>query len=579
MNSNIRHNLILVIVIFLCQPLLKAQINDEVIFSAMNDELNRNISNLNLGEYKPPFFVGFRINYANILSIKASLGSIVHSEESIGKSPNVRLMVGDYSLNDENFVSSSKSYSSGSFYLPLPLDNNYGAIRRSLWIMTDRVYKSAIEKYEQKLTALKQQNKEESEKLDDYSKVTSVNMILRNEQVKFDRTKWENATKNISLIFKAYPQITGSSVTLYCLNSSFYYLTNEGTKIKFPVSIACLLVNANAQAQDGEPLRDHVLYFALTTDQLPPVDKIKLEAKQMADNLTTLCKTTVFEDSYSGPVLFEGDAVAEVFLQKLFGPNGLIASREPVYAVERQEQGAINKFDNKINQRICTENITIKATPKLKSFNNIPLIGNFEIDAEGVVPKDELALVNKGILKTLLNDRVPTPKVKESNGYCRLTIAGNTQKAPGIINVIYNNGVSLDSIRKGALKEAEKNGFDYLYVIRKVEVPNMGMMASVSSEEGRTLPVTKPIDIYQVSVKTGQETLVRSAVVSDFPLTAFKHIIQGTKEQIVYNTLKGSVPVSFIVPRAILFDDISIEKDRGTRPKLPVVSNPVVVAH
>jgi hypothetical protein len=400
--------------------------------------------------------------------------------------------------------------------------------------------------------------------------------MIKSQPVKFDKLRWENTTKELSAIFKTYGQIASSSVTLYCLDGSFYYVTNEGTKIKFPGSIACLLVNANAPAIDGEQLKDHLLYFALTLDQLPPIAKIKQEIKQMADNLTALCKAPEIEDSYSGPVLFEGDAVAEVFLQKLFGNNGLVASREPVYAVERQEQGSINKFDNKVNLRICSENISIQGTPKLKMFNKTPLIGSFEIDAEGVVPKDTLVLVHKGILKTLLNDRVPTSTVKESNGYCRLTIGGNTKKAPGVINIAYNNGVTADSLRKIALKEAEKNGLGFIYLIRKVEVPNMGMARSMDNDDDRDLPVTKPIYIFKVSVKTGEETLVRSALISEFAVNAFKHILGGSNEQMVYNTLKSSVPVSFIVPQALLFDDIGIEKDRSTRPKLPVVPNPVM---
>ncbi len=576
MKSISRYISSLAVAILILQPVIRAQDNvDDVIFKAMNDELNRNVSSLSLGKYKPPFFIGYRLNYSNILSISASLGSLVHSEENIGKAPNVRLMVGDYSLNDENFVAGSKSYSSGGGYLPLPLDDNYGAIRRALWIMTDKTYKSAIEKYEQKLTALKQQNKEESERLDDYSKIAPVNLMLKHVPLKFDKSYWENTTKDWSRIFQTYKQIASSSVSLYFMDGSFYYVTNEGSKIKFPGSIACLMINADCQAIDGEQLRDHLLYFALTPDQLPSVTKVNQEIRQMADNLTALSKAPQIRDSYSGPVLFEDDAAAEVFLQKFFGVNGLIASREPVYAVERQEQGSINKFDNKVNLRVCSENINITATPKLKTFHHIPLVGSFEIDAEGVVPKDELILVDKGILKTLLNDRVPTSKVKESNGYCRLTIGGNTKKAPGVINVSYNNGISIDSLRRKALKEAEKNGLDYFYVIRKVEVPNMGMAKSGDGDDDRDLPISRPIYIYKVSTKTGEETLVRSALVSDFAVNAFKHILGGTGDQIVYNTLKGTVPVSMIVPKALLFDDIGIEKDRSTRPKLPVVANPV----
>jgi hypothetical protein len=123
-------------------PSIKAQTNaSDTIFKAMNDELNRNISNLNLNKYKPPFFIAYRLNYAKKLSIEASLGSIIQSEENIGKSPSIRLMVGDYSLNDENFVGGSRRFSSGGGYLPLPLDNDYRAIRRSFWIMSDQVYK------------------------------------------------------------------------------------------------------------------------------------------------------------------------------------------------------------------------------------------------------------------------------------------------------------------------------------------------------------------------------------------------------------------------------------------------------
>jgi hypothetical protein len=71
---------------------------------------------------------------------------------------------------------------------------------------------------------------------------------------------------------------------------------------------------------------------------------------------------------------------------------------------------------------------------------------------------------------------------------------------------------------------------------------------------------------------------MRSAIISDLPRTAFKQIALGTKEQFVYNTLlNSSVPVSFIVPQAIVFNDMSIEKDKSTKAKVPIVSNPLLV--
>ncbi|HEY4786174.1 MAG TPA: metallopeptidase TldD-related protein [Bacteroidales bacterium] len=574
MKTFIKYILIPVLFVSIFHLGLKAQVSgDEIIFKAMNDELNRNITDLKLDKYKPPFFMSYHFYDANSLYMRATLGAIRYTYEGPSRNPYVRLMIGDYSLNDENFVSGTQGYQSESrSYLQLPLDNNYTSIRRSFWIMTDQVYKSALEKYEQKLTALKQQNKEEEEKLDDYSKITPVSVILKEVPFKYDKTQWENTIKDLSGVFKKYGQINGSSVNLTFGKAMAYVITNEGTKLKIPLSIASILVYANTQAEDGDQMNDQLSYYALTPDQLPSVDKIKQDIVQMADNLTALRKAPLMNDAYSGPVIFEGSAVADLCAQKLFRSNGLIASREPVYAVERPSQGNINKLDNKVNQKICSENITIKATPKVKSFNNMPLIGSFEIDAEGVAPKDELILVDKGILKTLLNDRVPTPKVKESNGYCRFGLRGSsitTQKAPGVINIAYENGESLKSLRKSVLKEAEKNGLGYIYVIRKLE-----------SNIPRNLPVSKPYAIYKVSVKTGEEQLIRSATISEFQTSAFKQIINGTKEQNAYNSLlNNSVPVSFIVPQAIAFSDINIEKDKTTKPKLPLVSNPVLAGN
>jgi hypothetical protein len=36
------------------------------------------------------------------------------------------------------------------------------------------------------------------------------------------------------------------------------------------------------------------------------------------------------------------------------------------------------------------------------------------------------------------------------------------------------------------------------------------------------------------------------------------------------------VPFSFIVPDALVFDDVSLEKAKTTKPKLRLVANPVV---
>ena len=331
---------------------------------------------------------------------------------------------------------------------------------------------------------------------------------------------------------------------------------------------SCSGVKASTQADDGEQISDRLSYYALTPEQLPPTETIKHDCVRFADNILALRQAPSLKEPYTGPIIFEDEAVAELFSQRLFHSSGLITTRELIYAIESKNQGTVNKLDDKINQKIFSERISIKATPKIKLFNSMPLIGTFEIDAEGVVPKDELVLVDKGVLKTLLNDRVPTSNIKESNGYCRLGLRSSSlaaQKAPGIINVSYENGEPATSFLKNVLQDAEKNGLEFVFAIRKLE-----------SAGGRA--TSRPLCVYRIDVKTGEEQLMRSAIISEFPRTAFKQITLGTREQIAYNMLwNSSVPVSFIVPQAIVFNDLSIEKDKSTKAKVPVVPNPLLV--
>lgn len=556
---------------FSSRPVLFGQSEgEEIIFKAMKDELNRNMARLTLDKHKPPFYIAYQTTDLKTLYIKASLGSLIQSQQSTNRQNYMRLMVGDYSLNDENFNGGGGAR--GTSYLPMPEDDDYAAIRRAFWVMTDNVYKSAINNYEHKLTALKQQTDYNNEKLDDFSRITPVTMILKEVPYNCDKAQWEKAAKDISAEFKTIKSITSSSVNVFVVNTVVYYTTSEGTTLKYPQTIAFLSVSAETIANDGEPIGDYLAYFASTPDQLPSTDKIKKDIQQLTSNLFALSKAPAIQDSYSGPVVFEESAAADMFTS-LFSADGLIATREPLSANAGPSVGNVNKFEGKINQRVCPENITITSISKTKVFNTVPLVGSYDVDAEGVVPKDALTLVDKGILKTLLNNRVPTKKVKESNGHCRVDLfRGGTGRAPGVIDIQYKGGKSLKALYKLAQKEAKKNGLSYFYVVRKFDanVENPFFAGNSSS---------KPVLIYKVSTKTGEEQLVRSAYIDNFQVTDFKKIIGGTEEQIVYNTITSgegtTVPASFITPRAIVFSDISIENDNGTKPTKPEVPNPL----
>jgi hypothetical protein len=544
----------------------------DVIFKALNDEMSRNLTSLKLDNYNPPFFIATYMSDISLFAAKATLGALVSSKETPLRNTSFRLMVGSYDLNDENFQSGTQSYSSGGATLSLPKGNDYWAIRRTFWSMSDKSYKNAVDNYSQKLTAIKQQNLEESDKIADYTRVSPVVKQMNDIVLKYDKAVWEKNIRELSALFRNYPKIQTSSVDVDIFNTTVYMVNAEGSKIKYTGALASVSVNASTQAQDGEDLNDQIIWYAPLNEQLPSLEIMKQEVQKLAQNLETLCSTAVIDEPYQGPVVFEGNALAELFNYKLFGYSGLLTSREPVYAVDAKK-GSVNKMENKMGKRICAENISIVSSPNLQTFANVPLTGSFAVDAEGVSPSDNLVLVDKGILKNLLSDRVPTKKVSESNGHSRFTVWGGYQKAPGVIQVGYDKGIDYSAFIKSVSDEAERNGLEYFYIVRRMETANLAKQIQVGNSG---LP--KPVAIFKVSVKTGEEKMIRSAVISEFPMLSFKYAFAGTNEQIVCNTLRGSsLPVSYIVPKAIAFNDVSIEKDNAPKSKLPVVESPLLI--
>jgi len=552
--------------------LLAQNASDSIIFKALTDEMSRNLK-LKLESNKFPFFIQNTMAEGQYYVGRASLGALIRSMVVPLNNSNFRLMVGDYAVNDENFVSGQQNYNTGGgTNLTLPIDNNYLAIRRVFWSLLDKSYKSAVDNYTQKLSVLKQQNKDKSEIVDDYTRTQPITFITSYTSNKTDKTLWENNIKKISSIFRNYPQIQNSSVDVYFFDSNIYSVNNEGSKIQYNVRVACLLVNASAQAIDGEVLNDHVLCYAPISENLPSVDEITIKVKQMAENLDKRRSAPIIEEAYQGPVVFEGDALAELFNNKLFTNNGLLTAREPLYAVVTAK-GMNNKIENKIGKRLCVENVSIVSEPTMKTFENTPLVGSYEIDGEGVIPQKDLMLVDKGILKTLLSDRVPTPKIKESNGASRFTIFGNRQKSPGVINISYSGGQTYNDLLKSVAVETTKSGLEYFYVVKKFETTNIAQYIQPGSSG-----LTKPAAIYKVSAKTGEETLIRCANISEFPLLSLKYALGGTNGKIAYNIVANQViTMSYVVPKAMAFNDISIEKDNSPKGKLPIVESPLLV--
>lgn len=590
----------------------------DIIFKAMKDEMTRSMQNLELKDLKKPFFISYTIVDGKMTSIKSTLGSIVASRQNPYRTSTVSVKVGDYQRNDDNFLDLSMggggSMARGSD--ELPLNDDYYGIRRALWISTDETYKSAAETFEKKLSAIKQQNLSSEDSTDDFCKVPIVNLKIDGAPVEVNKTTWETVCQTLSGIFKKYGKIFSSSVAFNSYQADVYFVNSEGSETVYPISLFGIQVNASTQADDGEPLSDFVTFFALTPKDFPDLKAMQKDVEAMAERLVKLREAPAVNESYSGPVLFEDQAVGEIFAQRFFsGNDGLIASRKPIVSDPKvlmfMEMMLGKSLDDKMDKKLISNDLTIKSVPKMKEYKGKNLIGSFQVDAEGVVPPAELVLVDKGTLKTLLSDRIPTKKIKESNGHARLasTIGSiETSTGPGVIVVENANATDTKELKSKMLEKAKEEGLEYAYIVRKISSTSAGkddkfdvsgmLGAFGGAKEGK---ISKPVCLYRVNVNTGQEELVRNAELGGLTVNSMKKLLGTSKEQTAYNTLipakDGSgmgglvimigdamgrssglsgIPASIIHPSAVLLEEFDIKKEnRAITPKIPLVQNPV----
>src|SRR5204863_510358 len=199
----------------------------------------------------------------------------------------------------------------------LPLDDQYQEIRRQLWLATDGAYKRAVEQLAQKRAAL--QNQTRAEHLPDFAKEPPAVLSDVVPAPPLDRAAAEALVRGLSAAFRAFPEVYSSGVSWSAGVARTRYLNSEGSAFTRSSPWLVLGIQASTQAVDGMPLGDAIAFYGGTPSDLPTRESLLDSVRALATRLTRLRQTPVAE-LYNGPVLFEGDAAAELF-NELFAPR------------------------------------------------------------------------------------------------------------------------------------------------------------------------------------------------------------------------------------------------------------------
>ncbi|MDR2626519.1 MAG: hypothetical protein LBC40_00605 [Dysgonamonadaceae bacterium] len=525
---------------------------DEIIAKAIEKEVERGLEGLKMEGLKPPFFISYSIEDAEKLSLSATLGSLVNSISYRNRASNTRLLIGDYQCSDENF---NANVGNLDHYDGNPcIENSEEGIRFTVRRDLDAIYKRAAEAYEQKISAIKQLNIPPANlELPDWDKTPTVQPVnLPTTNVDFNKARYEQYAREASAVFADYRDVIASSVSLQIISSTIYFYNTEKTAYRLPRTFVFLQAGAGAMTADGEWVNDDIDFVFGSPNELPDLETLKSKCRQLAQKVLAIKDAPLIDEAYTGPVLYEGLAVMETFYSSFFsGQNALVAMRRPLSPSGYAYGG--NSLEKMMDKRITAKEITIEALTGTKTYGGQPLIAYTPIDAQGVIPPERLTLVENGVLKTMLNDRVPTEKVPHSNGHSLYGTDISSATRPGVVRMQDTRKKSLEDLRRDLLSKAREEGYPYAYIVRQ------------TAGGGAT-----PIDLYRVNVDDGSEQMVRSAKINHVDAQVFKKIIAVSDKETVHNT-RFRAPVSIIVPEAVLFDDMEVQKNQMDNYRKPPI--------
>jgi TldD protein len=530
------------------------------VLRAMADELQRSVSELQLKDLDKPYFIQYVVLDQDEYRAEATFGAVTNSDRTKGRVLQAQVRVGDYEFDNSEFIPGGgfQGAPPSGVLVPAVIENDYNAIRHALWLATDGAYKQSIEQLARKRAFV--QNKVREEQIPDFSKESAVTVIGASREMQVDSARWEKQLREWSAIFRDFPEIQRSAISVRALMTHKYLVNSEGTRTVQPSMLASLEIGASTEAADGMRLAHSIPFNARSFDELPSAAVITESIRRLATDLTSLRSAPVLDADYSGPVLFTGQASAEMFARVL-GPN-LSGQRLPLSERDQQSSSNRSELSDRMNRPVLPSTFSVYDDPKEQRVGDQVLIGHYEIDDQGV-PAQRVSLIEDGILKTLLMSRRPGKDMKQSNGHGRSGLPGRESAQIGNLFIQVNDGKAYEDLKQQLIKMCRLEKLDYGIVIKAL------------NPDGRS-QIGKPVLTYKLYVEDGREELIRGASADSIAVRSLRQIEAVGNDSFVANRLTGGdlpTPMSVVAP-SVLLEEVELKRPAGTQQKPSLLTHP-----
>jgi TldD protein len=522
-----------------------ASTNDPLLH-AMQAELNREKTLLLPGMQKP-YFIEYRMDDLTSYEAVANYGALTREESNHQRIVRVTVRIGDYAAD------SSSSRGDGTLELA-PTDDNPEALRYALWIATDTAYKNALRAYSAKQAALKQFQSTQAQQ--DFAQVKPVVQVSPLVTLEIDRNDWRTRIIEASGLFASDPQVRPfaehvqySTANIRAIALNRYLVNTEGTTLRQGYTGYDGSISVGGQAADGMRLSRDNGTVAATAKELESAAAFRNRTIEDLKSFEELRNAPVVSaDDYHGPVLFSGDASADV-LNRLFVPN--VEADRPEMGTTARTAGA---YSSSYKSRVLPEMLSVTDNPLQTKFDGKTLLGAYTIDDEGV-PAQSVDIVVNGKLENFLIGREPIRDFSTSNGHGRAAAAQPPHSRAGVVLVKATHPLSANELNKRLLTMAKEQSRD---------------VYTVETLGGELLPRL----LYLVH-PDGTRQLVRGAIFDELDNRSLRSdIVAVGNDYYVSNTL-GPVPQTTIAP-SMLFDDIGVKRATLEQQKLPYYAPPAL---
>jgi hypothetical protein len=556
----------------------------DVQLRAMLDEIART-KTLQISDLDKPYFVAYALSDNDSAMASASLGGLISSNRVHVRQPTIVFRVGDYKLDNTNSI-----YTANVRVGLFPLDDDYRAIRERLWLTSDSLYKAAADQITRKRAALREIA--DPDAAPDFSRATAVQILQPPSELNVDLTAWEHAVRNLSARFIAHPNVLISLITMRGIGSTYRLVNTEGTIVRIPQKLATVEISASSLAADGRRVWDHDLVTVLETSQLPAEQELARRTDKIAADVDALSKAPAGDD-YTGPVLFEQEAAAQMMAQSL--TDAIRLQRKPIAPPGANVQGSErieSVWVSRVGSKVLPEWLSLTDDPHETAFRGTVLAGHYDVDDEGV-PAQRVTIVENGVLKQFLFSRQPVRSFNASNGHGRLP-GGFGSEAAAIGNLFVQASQTVPEAQmKGKLLEAVKAaGLKYGMLIRKIDFPSTAnlqesqSMARDLQASGYARTLNAPILAYRV-YPDGREELVRALHFKEFSAKDLREIKVASDQPFVLNYMNNGssfdvlglttdATSSSVICPSLLFDSVDIGRAEEQADRPPVVAPPAL---